>query len=92
VNTGISEQTVTATFSPLPKPCVVPRLKGKTLNAAKRAIRARNCTVGRVKHAGSRQVRRGRVISQRPRAGRHLRRGARVNLVLSRGVARSHRR
>jgi PASTA domain-containing protein/List-Bact-rpt repeat protein len=92
VNTGITEQAVRATFSPVPKPCVVPRLKGKTLNAAKRAIRARNCTVGRVKHAGSRKVRRGHVISQRPRAGRHLRRGAKVNLVLSRGVARTHRR
>ena len=85
MDTGISEQTVTATFSLLPKPCVVPKLRGKTVKAAKRAIRAHDCTVGKVKHAASRKMKKGHVISQRPRAGRHLRHGARVNLVLSTG-------
>lgn len=85
MDTGISEQTATATFSLLPKPCVVPKLKGKTLRLAKRAIRTRNCTLGKVKHATSRKIRRGRVISQKPKAGRRLRHGAKVNFVVSKG-------
>jgi PASTA domain-containing protein/List-Bact-rpt repeat protein len=88
VNTGISEQTVAATFSLLAKQCVVPRLKGKTLRAAKRAIRIRSCTVGKVKHAASRKMRKGRVISQKPRAGRRLKHAAKINLVLSTGRRR----
>jgi hypothetical protein len=84
VNTAISEQTVTATFTLLPK-CVVPKLKGKTLSAAKRALRADNCSLGKIKHATSLRVRKGHVISQKPAPGRQLRHGAKINLVLSKG-------
>jgi hypothetical protein len=83
-NTGISEQTVTATFILLPK-CVVPRLKGKTLKAAEHAIRTHNCTVGKIKHAASRTIKRGYVISQRPKPGRRLKHRAKVTLVVSKG-------
>ena len=65
--------------------CLVPKLKGKTLKAAKRSIRSRNCTLGRVRHATSRRIKKGRVISQKPRAGKQLKHGAKVNLVVSRG-------
>lgn len=84
VNTGISAQTVTATFALLPK-CVVPRLKDKTLRAAKSAIRSGRCNLGNVTHADSRRVERGHVISQRPRPGRQLRHGAKINLLVSKG-------
>lgn len=84
VNTGISDQAVTATFMLLPK-CVVPRLEDRLLRTAKRAIRAHNCTVGKITYAASRTIKRGHVISQKPKRGRRLRHGARVNLVVSKG-------
>jgi hypothetical protein len=80
-----ADTTVTAKFGLIPKRCVVPKVKGKTLKAAKRAIRAHACTTGRIKHAASRTVKKGRVISQKPKPGRRLKHGAKVNLVVSKG-------
>jgi beta-lactam-binding protein with PASTA domain len=62
----------------------VPQVVGKRLSAARTAIRRARCSVGRVRRVSSRRAR-GRVIRQSPRPGRRLRRGARVNLVVSRG-------
>ena len=67
---------------PPPVRCVVPRVIGLRLRAAKARIRARHCSVGRIRRARSRRV--GRVIAQSPRPGRRLARGSRVNLVLGR--------
>jgi serine/threonine-protein kinase len=64
---------------------VVPKVKGKTLKAAKRAIRSHHCAVGKVKNAASRTVKKGHVISQKPKPGKRLSRGAKVNLVVSKG-------
>jgi VCBS repeat-containing protein len=68
----------------MPVYCVVPRLTGKTLTAAKRALLAARCRLGRVGLAYSR-VPRGRILSQNRRAGRRLPRMARVAVVVSRG-------
>jgi serine/threonine-protein kinase len=65
--------------------CVVPNVKGKTLAAAKRKITAGHCRTGSVTKAKSKTVAKGKVISQSPRAGKRLARGAKVNLVISRG-------
>jgi beta-lactam-binding protein with PASTA domain len=65
--------------------CVVPRLKGKTLLAARRALVRANCRLGTVKRSYSVSTRAGRVISQRPATGRRLARYARVSVVISRG-------
>jgi outer membrane protein assembly factor BamB len=72
---------------PSPRPrqvCLVPRVVGRPLPAAKKAIRRAKCSVGRVRHARSAR-RRGRVIKQSPRPGARRVRGARVNLTVSRG-------
>jgi PASTA domain len=69
-------------------PCLVPKVRGKTLSAAKRSIKAHDCSVGKVKHASSRTVKKGHVISQTPKPGVRLKHGARVNLVVSRGKRR----
>jgi uncharacterized repeat protein (TIGR01451 family) len=63
--------------------CRVPRLEGRRLGAARRAIRRAGCSVGRI---GSRRSagRRGRVLRQSPRPGARLRAGAKVHLVVSR--------
>jgi beta-lactam-binding protein with PASTA domain len=62
--------------------CVVPRLIGMTLLRAKRRIRARHCSVGRIRRQRSRRV--GRVIAQFPQAGAIRARGYRVQLVIGR--------
>jgi serine/threonine-protein kinase len=64
---------------------VVPKLKGKILSAAKRAIKSHACSVGKITHAASRSVKKGHVISQKPKPGSRLKHGAKVNLVVSRG-------
>jgi hypothetical protein len=70
------------------EPCVVPALVGKSLTAAKAAIRRSHCRTGRITRARSATVPKGRVLSQRPAPGRRLANGARVNLVVSRGKRR----
>lgn len=77
-----TNHSVTATFRHL---CVVPKLKGKKLRAAKRAITKANCSVGKVKRAFSSRVKKGRVMSQKPRPGKKLPPGSRVQLKVSKG-------
>lgn len=64
---------------------VVPQLKGKKLAAAKSALREAGCPLGRIAHAYSKSVRRGRVIGQKPRAGAMCLGPVRVSLTLSKG-------
>jgi subtilisin family serine protease len=64
--------------------CVVPRLRGARLSVAKARIRKAGCSVGRVRQSRSRMTR-GRVVLQRPAAGRRVSRGTRVTLTISRG-------
>jgi hypothetical protein len=67
------------------KGCVVPKVTGKTLAAAKKALRHANCIVGKVTQAHSSTVAQGTVISSKPKAGTHLDYHATVNLVISEG-------
>jgi subtilisin family serine protease len=69
---------------PVVQRCVVPRVVGRKLPAAKKAIRRNNCTVGSVRKVRS-KARRRRVIAQRPRAGSKLPLHGRVKLKVSRG-------
>jgi hypothetical protein len=64
--------------------CGVPEVKGTALPAAKRAIVVGNCRVGTIRRAYSRTVKKGRVISERPKQGTVLPRGRRIDLVVSR--------
>lgn len=84
INGVCLNQQVTATFQLLPR-CTVPRLRGKPRKAAERALKAGHCPVGKIRHAASPTVRKGYVISQKPKPGTRLERGARVNLLISRG-------
>jgi subtilisin family serine protease len=65
--------------------CVVPNLKGKTVVAARKALKARRCALGRVKRAYSAKVKKGRIVSQNRRAGAKMKRGTKVAIVVSRG-------
>jgi hypothetical protein len=82
-------RSVTGSFL---KNCAVPKLKGKSLRKARRAIKAHDCRVGKIRRAFSTKIKKGRVVSQKPRAGRRLKHGAKVTVVISRGRSGKHRR
>jgi beta-lactam-binding protein with PASTA domain len=63
----------------------VPRLGGKTLKGAKSALRRAHCAIGKIKRTRSTKAKRGRVISQKPKAGTRRPSGAKVNLTVSKG-------
>jgi hypothetical protein len=69
----------------VPAKCVVPSVRGKTVLAAKAALRKRRCSAGAISRTYSAKVRRGIVVAQRPRAGTRLAVGGRVRLTVSRG-------
>jgi hypothetical protein len=64
--------------------CRVPKLRGKTLRAAGRALRRGHCRFGRLTHKRSHKGKRGRVLAQSPRAGTRRAAWARVKLTLRR--------
>jgi hypothetical protein len=65
--------------------CVVPKLKGVTLRTAKRKLTRAGCKAGKVTYVASRKVKKGRVVKQATKAGRKLKLGAKVKLLVSRG-------
>jgi PASTA domain len=63
--------------------CVVPKLKGRKLADAQKAIAQAHCALGTVKKVRSKRVKKGRVISQGALAGKSLSPGTKVSLVIS---------
>lgn len=59
--------------------CVVPKLKGKKLKAAKKALKAADCRLGRVRPKGQKT---GKVKKQSPKPGKVLPAGSKVNVRL----------
>jgi PASTA domain len=74
--------------NPTPVTCRVPNVRSKKLRAARSAITKAHCRVGKVRRKASKRIKRGRVISQSPKAGTKLPNRGKVNLVVSRGRAR----
>ena len=72
-------------LSALPMSCTVPRLVGRRIASARRAIASRHCRVGKVGHAYSGKRKKGIVISQSRRSGRVLPARSKINLIVSRG-------
>jgi subtilisin family serine protease len=68
--------------------CVVPKVKGKTIAQARRLLASKRCALGRVTRAYSAKVKRGKIVKQSRRPGVRLARGARINVVVSRGRRR----
>jgi hypothetical protein len=65
--------------------CNVQNVSRMTLSAANHTLSQINCRVGKVSHAYSKWIKRGRVIAQKPGFGAVLRKGGKVDLVVSRG-------
>jgi hypothetical protein len=80
-----ASNAVTPTAPPPPVKCVVPNVKGKPLATARKKITAGHCKTGKVTTTKSKTVRRGNVISQKPKPGTKLARGSKVELTVSRG-------
>jgi PASTA domain len=90
VANGIASSPVAVMISggknpPAAVACVVPGLKGKKLAAARKSLARAHCRAGKVTKRFSATVRTGTVISQKPSPGKHLKKGAQVSLVVSKG-------
>lgn len=62
--------------------CRVPQLRGKKLKAAKKRARKANCRIGKVKKLGEATAKTGKVVKQRPKPGKILAPGAKINVSL----------
>jgi hypothetical protein len=80
---------VLGTKTTKPAHCVVPKVTGKTLAAARKAISQAHCAVGRVGTKASTKSAKGKVLSQAPAKNRVLAKGAKVNLTVGKGRAAS---
>jgi hypothetical protein len=80
--TMTADHAVTAKFI---KDCVVPKLRGKRLKAARSLLKTHGCAPGKIRHTFSNKFRKGRVISQNPKSRIRRSHGTRVNLVVSKG-------
>ncbi len=71
--------------------CVVPKMKGKRLAATKLALAAAHCQAGPIKRVFSRMMKKGRVLSEHPGAGKTLPEQAKVALTMSKGKRAARR-
>jgi hypothetical protein len=65
--------------------CVVPKVVGKTLKKARARIKKAHCRVGKIKRKASTKKKKGRVLKQKPKPGKILKPGAKVNLTVGKG-------
>jgi len=79
------EDGAVAVFLNTPGLCTVQDVRGQTLSAAKRTIARANCRVGKIRRAYARYIKRGRVISEKPKPGTVLPNRGKVTLVVSLG-------
>lgn len=86
---GPGSGTGSGSGSPTPGPgtgssthCIVPKLKGKTLKAAKKALRGAHCSLGKVTKRHSSRKNRGHILGTNPGAGAKLASGAAVKLTV----------
>lgn len=84
VTTGNPSEVTPLSTPTATKPCVVPKLVGKTLKQAKRALKKAGCKAGKAKKSKSKK-RKGRIVKQRYKAGTKLPAGATVPLTISKG-------
>jgi hypothetical protein len=74
------------------KRCVVPKLVGKTLKQAKRALTKAGCKAGKSKSKKSKKRKKGVILKQGKKAGTKLPAGAKVPLTVSRGPGKARKR
>jgi PASTA domain/Divergent InlB B-repeat domain len=68
-----------------PPACKVPKLRGLSLAKAKAKLRKAHCKLGKVTKKAPPAAQKGKVIGQKPKPGRKLRNGAKVNVTVGKG-------
>lgn len=87
--TDIAVTTVAGTTAAVPadkftyKGCVVPNLAGKKLKKAKRRLKSADCKLGQVKRKGDTTAKTGKVVKQKPKAGKQLPPGTKITVTLA---------
>jgi hypothetical protein len=72
-----------AAVTAAPVLCKVPKLKGRKLGSAKRALRKRHCRIGKVTRKRRKKApRKAKIIKQRPRPGSIRPAGSKVSVTL----------
>ena len=71
----------------VPPPCSVPNVVGKKLAAARTALVSHHCKVGKVTRVKSTTRQKGRVVREKPVAGKRLAANAKVGLWVGKGPA-----
>jgi uncharacterized repeat protein (TIGR01451 family) len=82
--------TVEARVAPAVE-CRVPKLRGKTITAAKKSLAGAHCALGKVSHVYSSSIKRDRIVSQKPAAGAVRAKSTKVAVAISRGPQRRGR-
>ena len=77
--------TVTLTVSKGPERYTVPELVGSTETEAKARLEEKRLSLGNTSQAFNEKVPAGQIVSTSPKAGTALKRGAAVNIVVSKG-------
>jgi hypothetical protein len=77
--------TATFTSGAPPVQCVVPKVVGLKLAKAKTKIKNGHCRVGKITKKHSSKKKKGKVLKQSPKAGKHLSAGSKVNLTVGKG-------
>jgi hypothetical protein len=80
VTTGAGTATTATAFAY--EGCKVPKLAHKKLKASKKALRNRDCRVGKVKKAGDTTAKTGKVVKQSAKPGTILAPGAKITIKL----------
>ena len=84
VLTMSANHTITAAFAKAPK-CKVPKVVGLKLAKARSKIVRAHCKVGKVRKKFSRRRKKGKVIAQKPKAGKTLPANSKVRLTVGKG-------
>jgi hypothetical protein len=82
VTTVAGTTPVVATDKFTYKACVVPKLNGKKLKAAKKKLRKASCKLGKVTRKKGVTDKTGKVVKQSPKPGKQLAPGSKVNVRL----------
>jgi uncharacterized repeat protein (TIGR01451 family) len=86
--TGQASASTSVTCSQTQVKCKVPKVVGLSLVKAKRKIARAHCRVGKVRRKFSTRRKKGKVVAQKPKAGRTLAAGAKVALTIGKGPRR----
>ena len=82
VTTIAGTSAVVATDRFAYKACVVPKLRSKSLKAAKKKLKKAGCKAGKVTKRGAATAKTGKVVAQSKNAGKKLAPGTKVNVTL----------